>query len=139
MGLKIRRQKSRSVKIRELPQRYEPGFLAKLDSRCAVTKEIRRRFNSVCDDLGGAGELSYLQRMLVERAVFMEAIIQGYEHQLATAQDRGPKAVRAMTKTLGRWVQGVNCLTGLCGKLGLKRKAKVIDLKSYVGRNGKER
>jgi hypothetical protein len=121
-------------KAERLPDRFEPGFLTRLDQRTALAMLLKDRFDVVCDDLGGEAELSHLQRALVERATFMEALLQDMEADMAAARQNGD-ATRA-GDVLGKWTQCVNAYVGLCARLGLKRQRKQVDLRTYVATNG---
>lgn len=110
----------------QTPQRgYTPDWLQQLDGRTALAVELRQRQQSLTDDLGGADRLSYQQRALVDRALFLEFHLQQEELKLATGQEFDS----------GKWVQSCNALTGIFKTLGLNRQAKqAVDLNSYIKR-----
>ena len=84
---------------------------------------MRARFDAVCADLGGADRLSYMQRSLVERALWLEYWLANQERELATGQ----------AFDVSRWVQAANGLQGIYSKLGLERKARdVPSLHEYL-------
>jgi len=56
----------------EIPATYQAGWLDQLDGRHNLSKQMRSRFAEVCNDLGGADRLSYMQRSLIERALYSE-------------------------------------------------------------------
>lgn len=106
-----------------LPQdTYKTDWLQSLDGRTAIAQELRQRQNSLCNDLGGIASLSYQQRALIDRAIFLEYHLQQQELKLATGADFDS----------GQWVQAANSLSGIFSKLGLQRKSKDVSLSQYV-------
>ena len=105
------------------PTRYSANWLQELDGRTAIAQEMRQRYQSYTDDLGGDASLSYAQRSLVMRALWLEYWLQSQEQALANGGEFDA----------GRWTQGANSLQGIMAKLGLNRAAKdVPDLASYL-------
>ena len=112
-------------KTQQIPNSYTNDWLKNLDGRTALAVEMRQRQQALTDDLGGADRLSYQQRALVDRALFLELHLQQEEIKLATGQEFDA----------GRWVQSCNALTGIFKTLGLHRVAKQAqDLNSYIRR-----
>ena len=112
-------------KYREIPDRFASGYLERLDGRTAIAVEMRARWQSMTDDLGGVDRLSYSQRSLVERALWIEHWIAQQERELAEGRIEAFDA--------GRWTQATNSLLGLYRTLGIERRAKdVTDLASYI-------
>lgn len=110
-------------KLADIPERFTPGYLADLDGRTAIAVAMRARWQELTDDLGGADRLSYAQRSLVERALWIEHLIAQQERELAEGRDAD----------VGRMVQAGNSLLGLYRTLGLQRCAKdVTDLATYL-------
>ena len=68
------------------------------------------------NDLGGADSLSYAERSLCERALWLEYWLATQEKALANGGEFD----------VGRWVQAANSLQGIFAKLGLKRVAKDV-------------
>jgi len=60
-------------KAHAVSSRFEPGFVAKLDGRTEVARMLRANYELIVADLGGEDELSYFQRSLIERALWMSA------------------------------------------------------------------
>jgi len=84
---------------------------------------MRDRYRTFTDDLGGADCLSYAQRSLVERALWLEYWLAQQEQYLATGGEFD----------VGKWTQAANSLQGILSKLGLQRIAKdVPDLGKYL-------
>jgi hypothetical protein len=74
-------------------------------------------------DLGGRDQLSYQQRSLTKRAIWMEAIIEQQEIALSKGEEVDQ----------GKLTQAVNSLIGLLKTLGLERRAKdVPSLAEYL-------
>jgi len=108
---------------KQIPEKYAPGYLDELDGRLAIAQVMRERYRTFTDDLGGADRLSYAQRSLVERALWLEFWLAQQEEQLA----------RGKAFDVARWTQAANSLQGILSKLGLDRQAKdVPDLQTYL-------
>lgn len=94
-----------------------------LDGRTAVAQIMRDRWQSLTDDLGGLDSLSYAQRSLAERALWLEYWMQQQEQALATGAEFD----------VGKWTQAANSLQGILSKLGLHRQARdVPDLGTFI-------
>ena len=107
------------------PDHYAPGWLTELDGRTAIAQDMRERYQTLTSDLGGADRLSYGQRSLCERALWLEYWLRQQEQALAAGSDFDA----------GKWVQGANSLQGLLAKLGLQRQAHdVTDLADYLAK-----
>ena len=116
-------------KLQAIPERFSAGYLASLDGRTSIAQEMRGRWQAMTDDLGGEDRLSYAQRSLCERALWLE-------HFLAI-QERALAEGRADEFDAGRWTQGANALLGLYRTLGIERRAKdVTDLQSFIAKRG---
>lgn len=113
---------SRSVRVLAPPEKYRPGWLAELDGRVGLTREIRARFDALTDDLGGLDALSYQQRSLCERCLWLEFWLSEQERELASGGEFDA----------GRWTQGLNSLTGVFRVLGLRRVARELTLADYI-------
>ena len=110
---------------KQIPEKYAPGYLDNLDGRLAVATIMRERYRAFTDDLGGADCLSYAQRSLVERALWLEYWLAEQEQALAGGSDFD----------VGKWTQAANALQGILSKLGLDRQAKdVPSLNEYLAR-----
>lgn len=123
-------------KRKRLTAKYEPGFLARLDGRCEITKVLTTAFDEICDDAGGIESLSHTQVSLIERFVFLEHILRKMEVYITNNPKKG-------NQLLSRWIQGLNSLTGLAKAIGLERRLKRIEsLESYIvekQKNGKRK
>ena len=108
-----------------IPGRFEPRFWESADGRCAVIKELRRRY---AERIADTGADSFQKRLLCQRAIFLAVQIETME---ITAAETG--AFEA-----GVYTQAVNALSGLLSKLGLDKKQPTgTTLDAYV--EGKRR
>lgn len=106
-----------------IPGEFAPGWIAAMDSRTAIAQDMQARFSEVCADMGGLEALSYMQRSLIERGLWLEYWLGQQERGLALGQ----------TFDVGKWVQAANGLQGIWAKLGLERKARdVTGLHDYL-------
>lgn len=111
------------AKLAEIPERFAGGYLDRLDGRTAIAVTMRARWQAMTDDLGGEASLSYLQRSLVERALWIEYWIAQQERILADGGEAD----------IGRMTQATNSLLGLYRTLGIERRQKdVTTLASYL-------
>ncbi|MEO8646550.1 hypothetical protein [Pseudomonas sp.] len=109
----------------DVPQQYSADWLQSLDGRTAVAQVMRERHRAFTDDLGGVSRLSYAQRSLVERALWLEYWMQQQEQALAGGSEFD----------VGKWTQAANALQGILAKLGLDRKAREVpDLASFIAK-----
>lgn len=114
-----------TAKPEQVPERYRLGWLDALDGRLSLARDLRQRFAEVCSDLGGQDQLSYMQRSLVERGLWLEYWLATQERELAGGNEFD----------VGKWVQATNSLQGIYSKLGLERKARnVPSLSEYLAK-----
>jgi len=112
-------------KLSNIPDQFTAGYLDRLDGRSKVAVEMRARWSAMTADLGGEDRLSYAQRSLVERALWLEHWLHVQERALADGDYQQFDA--------GRWTQACNALQGILKTLGIERKAKdVTDLQTYL-------
>lgn len=105
------------------PAKFTSGWLSQLDGRTGVAQIMRERYAALTNDLGGADVLSYQERLLVERVLWLEYWIAQQEQSMASGGD----------VDMGRYTQAVNSIQGLVMKLGLQRRAKdVPNLAEYL-------
>lgn len=110
-------------KTQDVPERFRAGWLDSLDGRLSLARDLRQRFDEVCNDLGGRDRLSYLQRSLIERGLWLEFWLAQQERELAGGKDFD----------VGKWVQAANSLQGIYSKLGMHRQARdVPTLQQYL-------
>ena len=99
------------MKYMNLQKKFQNGWLDSLDGRSSISIELRERYAVLCDDLGGVANLSYQQRSLVERSLWLEYWRASQERDLAAGKKFD----------VGKWVQACNGLQGIYAKLGLDR------------------
>ncbi len=87
---------SRQRKEDQVSAEFASGWMAKLDQRTTLAQDMQARFDEVCADLGGADRLSYMQRSLVERGLWLEYWLGQAERDLASG---------ASGFDVGKWVQ----------------------------------
>ena len=116
--------RGRERRRRDVPDAWHAGILSELDQRTGLARELHERLGALMNDLGGADALSYQQRVLCERAIFLELWCQREEAKLVKAGD---------VSAVAQWTQASNALAGLLAKLGLERRAKhVPTLSEYL-------
>lgn len=93
---------------------FTPRFWTQADRRLAAVREIRARIELL---KAHAGADSYQKQMMCERAVFLAL-------QLETAER---EALETGQLHMGRYVQGINGLTGCLRLLGLNKHADAAD------------
>ena len=112
-------------RLHTVNNQFTEGWLDQLDGRTGIAQLMRERYSVFTDDLGGAERLSYAQRSLCERALWLEYWLADQERTLAA----GGKF------DVGKWVQAANSLQGILSKLGLRKVPRdVQDLTEYLAR-----
>ena len=105
-----------ATKPKAVPVKFKAGFISTLDKRTDLAKTLRTNYETIVSDLGGRDSLSKIKSSLIERYVWLEAILQTIENDMASSEnDRA--------ESLGKWNQAVNTLIGISKALGLERKA----------------
>ncbi|WP_168564992.1 hypothetical protein [Crateriforma spongiae] len=107
-------RKNKSHKPNKLPAKFTTGFLETLDARYAVAKQLRSNYESIVRDLGGEGAISHVRNAVIERFVFLEALLQDLEQKVISGE-------LETDEVIGRWVQAMNSLSGLAKTIGLDR------------------
>ena len=115
-----------NARFKQPPEVYHGGWMSRLYGRTAIAGEMENRYQALTDDLGGVMRLSYAQRSLCERALWLEFWLANMERQLASGGEF----------EIGKWTQACNSLQGVFAKLGLERKAHDISLTEVI--QGKE-
>ena len=116
-------------KAQGVPATFKAGFLATLDERTALAKSLRASYERIVADVGGRDEVGHVKNALVERFVWLEAILQTIESEMASGKiDKG--------EALGRWIQAVNSLAGLAKVLGVDRKSRSMPWINLPPANG---
>lgn len=115
-----------SGKLSQLPEKYEAGFIRRLDKRTEVYQQLRSTFERIANEAGGKEQLTHTRLALIERFVFLEAALQAWEKRIVENPEH-------CDDLIGRWIQAVNSLTGLAKLIGLERSKKnTIDVKDYI-------
>ena len=84
---------------------------------------MRGRFVALTNDLGGVDRLSYAQRSLCERSLWLEYWLASQERSLAAGSEFDAE----------KWTQACNASQGIFTKLGLKRVPRdVPDLSQWL-------
>jgi hypothetical protein len=110
--------------MRTLPAQYGPNFVAMLDGRCRLAREVRDRLQGLVADLGGESGLSHAQRSLCKRAIWLEIVIEGEESRIGSG---GGVDIAPHTQLVGS-------LLAIFKALGLKRQAREAKLSDYLKR-----
>jgi hypothetical protein len=100
--------------LTQLPQRFDPNFADRLSRRYSLAGVVLARRVELETHLGGAEALSYVERGLVKRTLWLELLIERYEQQVANGE----------AVDIGAITQLNNSLKGLYKDLGLKRRTK---------------
>ncbi len=119
------KQGQRSVKAIEITQSYDENFMASMDGRTLVARELRDRLHALSADLGGWSSLSYQERSLCRRLIHLERLVEQKELRLATGG-----RFRPMDENV--YFNSINALSGLLSKIGLKRRVKILALGDYL-------
>jgi hypothetical protein len=107
----------------QIPADFTPRFLEHLDGRTIAAKVLRQRLEEYQEDLGGEASLSYAQKSLAKRAIWLETYLETSEAMAATGE----------TVDIGKQVQALNSYLGILRTLGLERRAKEVpDLQTYL-------
>ena len=105
-----------STLLTAVPETYQPEYCSALDGRSRIAKIIQSRLSALMADLGGHEHSSYLEQSLAHRLVWLEAKIEAFETALAQGE-----AIE-----ITEYLSALNVLSGLCNRLGLKRRARPI-------------
>jgi hypothetical protein len=97
-----------------MPARYEPDFERRLDKRTVVGSALLARLAQIQIDCGGAESMSHAKASLCKRAVWIEAMIESHEQNLANGQPIDA----------GAYTQLINSLLGIYRVLGIERRQK---------------
>ena len=113
------------AKLQAPAEKFTNGWIADLDGRTGIAQNMRERYKLLTDDLGGVDRLSYAERSLAERGLWLEYWLADQERLLATGGEFD----------VGKWTQACNSLQGIYSKLGLQRQARdVPDLGEYLAK-----
>lgn len=99
-----------------MPAKYEPDFEKRIDRRTVVGTALLSRLAAIMSDLGGTETLSHAKASLCKRAVWLEAVVESHEQNLANSQE----------VDLGAYTQSINSLLGIYRALGIERRQKPL-------------
>ena len=102
--------------IVSMPAKYEPDFERRIDKRTVVGAALLARLAAIQSDCGGAESMSHAKASLCKRAVWVEAMVESHEQNLANAQPIDA----------GAYTQLINSLLGLYRVLGIERRQKPL-------------
>jgi len=100
----------------EIPEKYSPDFMQRLDRRTVLGKAVSQRFEAVAADCGGLDTLAHVKIGLIKRFLWMECVIEGMELQLAAGKQID----------IGSYTQLTNTWLGIARLLGLERKSRPV-------------
>jgi hypothetical protein len=113
-----------AVKSKDIRKRFRPNWLADLDYRTNLAKDLKERYTALCNDLGGIESLSYAQRSLAERCIWLERFV-GLQEQEMLEAHFDPRT----------WILACNALLNIYSRLGLERRARDIpSLQEYIAK-----
>ena len=106
-----------------VPGQFSQDWIARLDGRTTLARAVRDRLHTLQTDLGGESALSYQERSLCRRAVWLECLIEQRESMLAKGHEIDE----------GSHTQSINALMGVWKALGLQRRQRdVPTLSEYL-------
>ena len=109
--------RGRSVRLLgEIPEKYTPDFMERLDRRTVLGRAVSQRFETVATDCGGLDTLAHVKIGLIKRFLWMECVIEGIELQLAAGEQID----------IGSYTQLTNTWLGIARLLGLERKPRPV-------------
>ena len=112
----------KSDKATEIAERFGEDFLETMDGRGRTVRTLRQRLGALVSDLGGGPHLSYQEKSLCKRFIHLERLIERKESTLAHGGN----------VTESDYLNAINTLSGLCSKIGMKRRAKPVGTLSQL-------
>lgn len=113
-----------------LPDRYSNDWLKRLDKRTRVAQAVLAKIAQLEEDAGGADSLATVKRSLIRHAVWLDALVEGYEMRLAAGEE----------VDVGGFTQSLNSLVGLYRLIGLERRQRPArTLRDVMGANAPEK
>lgn len=101
-----------------LPAKYGSDFVATLDGRFRLSREVHRRLQTLIADLGGEGTMSHAQISLCRRAIWLELMV---EHEESRCGEGQGIDIEPHTKL-------VTALLSIYRALGVKRQCREVRL-----------
>lgn len=85
--------------LASVPTRFDPDFAERLSKRYSLTRIVQERREALEAHWGGS-DLSYVQRALVKRVVWLELITETYEQRVANGEQIDVGALTQLNNTL---------------------------------------
>ena len=132
MAKKKTKQRKEYMNTKELglPSRFAVGFLDTLDKRSIIYQGVRKSFNTMVADMGGADNISHARLVLIERYCFGEILIQNLEAAIIE---------KPSERRIAKWSSITKVLNALAVRIGLDRQTRPAErLESYVVEKSKK-
>lgn len=100
--------------LTSVPAKFDPNFIDRLSRRYSLARIVQGRRAELEAHCGG--DLSYVQRSMVKRLVWLELLTETYEQRVANGD----------VVDVGALTQLNNTLKGLYKDLGLRRTARPV-------------
>lgn len=100
--------------LTQLPAKFDPNFIERLSKRYSLAGIVQARLEALEAHCGG--DLSYVQRSLIRRTIWLELLTESYEQKVASGEQIDVGALTQLT----------NALKGLYKDLGIKPTARPI-------------
>lgn len=107
-------RKPKQKLLTQLPAKFDPDFIDRLSKRYSLTHIVTGRLQALEAHCGG--DLSYIQRSLIKRTVWLELLTESYEQKVASGEQID----------VGALTQLNNSLKGLYKDLGIKSTARPV-------------
>lgn len=98
-----------------LPAKFDPDFAERLSKRYALARIVHER-RSALEAHWGGGDLSYVQRAMVKRVVWLELLAETHEQRVASGE----------VVDVGAITQISNTLRGYYKEIGIKPTARPV-------------
>ncbi|MGH8227338.1 MAG: hypothetical protein ACREU3_05460 [Steroidobacteraceae bacterium] len=116
-------RKPKQKLLTQLPAKFDPDFIERLSKRYSLTHIVHDRLAALEAHCGG--DLSYVQRSLIKRTVWLELLTESYEQKVASGEQID----------VGALTQLNNTLKGLYKDLGIRPTAKkAMGLHEYLAK-----
>lgn len=108
-------------------QKYQEGFLSRLDARTEVYMNLDKTYRAILCDLGGWDNTSRIERSLIERYIFAEYQARKLELLLCEFENGDQSGL------MDEWIHLSNILNSIAKKLGIaRRKNQGSELQEYM-------
>ena len=94
-------RKAKQKMLTSLPtRRFDPDFINRLSRRYSLARIVLDRRDALETHLGGSERLSYVQRSLVKRVIWLELLTERYEQKVANGEEVDVGAISQLGNTL---------------------------------------